>query len=433
MVSSPLDPSPDAAPGASPPSAPGASPPGPYARVPGRSTITAGTAARIAQRIAEDALNASRVEVAPSDGADSTHPLAAEQRAASDARATLTAEELRAAEQSLSDAITEATRLKNQAEATRVRLVSDLARLTEERFTREATEDAARIRTATGEIIDPAVTPAEHQHRMNQLAEEIASATTLGTPTATKLLNHAITVCHDLPHTWAAFQAGALDQGRVHTIAHATLDATPVARSILDEQLAKIAPTLTPAKLVRVAEGLRNRVDPISPEARHADAFTRRGAWLDPGRNGMMELTIRSSAPELLTAMDRIDTLAKHLATLEKSEHRKLVATTTRTHENAPDNGPDRSPEALDTALAEIPLPRTFSQLRADVAVDLVSHGEIDGAHTPEAAGEPVSGFRPGRLPTSPGRGIRGQVTVTVPVRLLAGIRHELDLDPGLD
>ena len=385
---------------------------GAFARVPGTGTVTGASAAKIAQRIAADAFAASRVT--PDDQRE--HPLAARRVEARNARAHLTAEELRAREAELSEAISEATREKNRVEARRARLIAELADLNEERFTRETKEDAARVLASTGQVIDQTVSGEDRAQRMGQLAEEIAFAVTVGKPTGARLLNDALAVSEDLPHVWDAFSSGALDQARVSAIVRVTADAPPVARTILDEQLAEVAPTLTPAKLLRVAEDLRNRVDPVSPEARHADAFQRRGAWNEPARNGMMELTIRHAAVELTAAFDRSDALAKQLAIMEKQDHQERV--------NALKDAHTGTEEELAAAIAALPLPRGIAQLRADVLVDLISLGEID-TETPETLSATEGDTAP-QASTAPPRGVRGQVLVTVPTRILTGLSDDL-------
>ncbi|MEB4615571.1 HNH endonuclease signature motif containing protein [Leucobacter sp. M11] len=380
---------------------------GAFARVPGTGTVTGASAAKIAARIAADAFAASRVT--PADQRE--HHLAARRIEARNTRAHLNAEELRAREAALSEAISEATREKNRVEARRARLIAELADLNEERFARETAEDAARVLASSGQVIGQTVTGEDRAQRMGQLAEEIAFAVTVGKPTGARLLNDALALSEDLPHVWEAFSSGALDQARVSAIVRVTADAPPVARAILDEQLAEVAPTLTPAKLLRVAEDLRNRVDPVSPEARHADAFQRRGAWNEPARNGMMELTIRHSAVELTAAYDRSDALAKQLAVMEKQDHQDRVDALKDAHTG--------SEEELAAALAALPLPRGIAQLRADVLVDLISLGEIDT----EA---PAEGDTAPQASTAPPRGVRGQVLVTVPTRILAGLTDDL-------
>ncbi|MEB4616628.1 HNH endonuclease signature motif containing protein [Leucobacter sp. M11] len=385
---------------------------GAFARVAGTGTVTGASAAKIAARIAADAFAASRVT--PADQRE--HPLAARRIEARSARAHLNAEGLRAREAELSEAISEATREKNRVEAKRARLIAELADLNEERFVRETAEDAARVLASTGQVIEQTVTGEDRAQRMGQLAEEVAFAVTVGKPTGARLLNDALAVADDLPHVWGAFSSGELDQARVSAIVRVTADAPPVARTILDEQLAEVAPTLTPAKLLRVAEDLRNRVDPVSPEARHADAFQRRGAWNEPARNGMMELTIRHSAVELTAAYDRSDALAKQLAIMEKQDHQDRVDALKDAHTG--------TEEELAAAIAALPLPRGIAQMRADVLVDLISLGEID-TETPEILSATEGDTTP-RASTAPPRGVRGQVLVTVPTRILAGLSDDL-------
>ncbi|MEB4615743.1 HNH endonuclease signature motif containing protein [Leucobacter sp. M11] len=387
---------------------------GAFARVPGTSAITGTTAARIAERIATDARNAAARVVAPAE-----HPLAQARVVAEAEYELLTSEELRVLEAALSEEVTELTREKNRAEARRAERIAALAHLTDRRFARESLEAATRALLASDTDLDQRESPREVEQRMLQLAEETACAVTAPKQTGAKLLSDAITLTEDLPHTWAAHAAGLLDQGRVSTIVSVTQDAPPVARAILDERLAEIGPLLTPGKLFRVAEALRNRVDPVSPEARHADAFQRRGAWLEPARNGMMQLTVRSAAPELSAAFDRIDALAKQLAVLEQREHEQQISELRRAHAaGEPGTG---TREELDAAINALPLPRTIAQLRADVSVDLVSLGEIDPVADPaKGASEPAAPAA--RRATTPARGVRGQILVTIPARLLSGL-----------
>ncbi|MEB4614156.1 HNH endonuclease signature motif containing protein [Leucobacter sp. M11] len=104
---------------------------------------------------------------------------------------------------------------------------------------------------------------------------------------------------------------------------------------------------------------------------------------------------------------------------MEKQDHRERVDALKEAHTG--------TEEELAAALAALPLPRGIAQLRADVLVDLISLGEID-TEAPETtdASSTAEAQPAARATTLPPRGVRGQVLVTVPTRILAGLTEDL-------
>ena len=215
------------------------------------------------------------------------------------------------------------------------------------------------------------------------VADEIGPALNLPAATALDRVREAVVLGLHLPEVLEALEQGRFgarhaaviaDQWRELVEDPATgEEAPPEAVRGLVAELTERAPHCTAAQLRAVARRRRAVLLAETQERRHRRALGQRRVWVEPGEDGTACLHAVLDAPTALAVRDRLDALAGRLRPAEElraaEEHTAGVR-------------------------------RTDDQLRADVLADLLLDGE---------------------LPDDPGfpRGVRGQVSITVPVLAL--------------
>ncbi|MCJ1695534.1 HNH endonuclease [Rathayibacter caricis] len=214
---------------------------------------------------------------------------------------------------------------------------------------------------------------------MRALVAEIATGMRISESLAGILVEESRMLVNELPETLTALREAAIAPEHARVIIRAALDLPVDVRGRFDDAAAALARDCTPPQLRRRLRSLRERLHPESLTDRHTRCAARRGVWLDGDLDGMATLRLHLPAPEAHGAFDRIDRSARSL------------------HENPYEE-------------------RTLGQLRADVAAALL----LDGETVPSSdASQPMTAIL---------RGIRPQVSVTVPVLTLLGHSDE----PGI-
>ncbi|MCL2595454.1 MAG: HNH endonuclease [Promicromonosporaceae bacterium] len=118
------------------------------------------------------------------------------------------------------------------------------------------------------------------------------------------------------PRTLAGAFCGEVSWRNASLVADAVSDLDPVVADRLDAAVAERAGRLNPTAFKRTLRTTRERIHPIKPSTRHAEAATKRYASLDPANDGMAYLTIYSTAATLGAAYDRVEKLAKQARTV---------------------------------------------------------------------------------------------------------------------
>jgi hypothetical protein len=225
------------------------------------------------------------------------------------------------------------------------------------------------------------------------LTAELAVACRVSARTMQGRLGEAHLLVDNFPATLEAWQAGAIEAGHVRTILlHGRCIEEAEARARYEGIVVQQAALLTPGRLAKHAQLTAARVAEISFEDRHRKARETRSVRLDEGEDGMSTLSVY--LPTLLGAAiwDRLtaQTNAIHHATTATNETAG-TATTATAEADAPAGGGD---------------PRSFDQIRADLATELLLTGQPTG--DPDA-------------PHAAGVGIRAEVSVVIPVLSLLG------------
>lgn len=244
--------------------------------------------------------------------------------------------------------------------------------------------------------------PETEKRTVLDVADEIGPALRLPSGTAVRRVENAILLAEFLPRVLQALESGAIALRQAEVIVDLWRDLAggagrppeqwplgeAVAR-VVDELLEK-APAATAAQLRAVARRRRTRLLAGSEEDRHRVARRGRRVWIEPEEDGMARLCAL------------LDAATAHAV------HARLASIAARVDPHSPP--PDVPEWACGGQAAGEGLgqdqdygaggPRTVGQLCADVLASLLLDGE------------------PARMPEHL-RGIRGQVTVTVPVLAL--------------
>jgi hypothetical protein len=206
------------------------------------------------------------------------------------------------------------------------------------------------------------------------LTAELAAACRVSARTMQGRLGEAHLLVDNFPATLEAWQAGAIEAGHVRTILlHGRCIQDAQARARYEGIVLQRAALVSPGRLAKHAELTAARVADVSFDDRHKKARQARNVRLTEDDDGMSQLILY--LPTLLGAAiwDRLTEQAKAI------------------HQDATCNGGD---------------PRTFDQIRTDLACELLLTGQPTG--DPDA-------------PHAAGIGIRAEVSVVIPVLSLLG------------
>lgn len=201
--------------------------------------------------------------------------------------------------------------------------------------------------------------------RRSMLAE-LACALRLPEATMGRLLFQSQMLVHELCATQAALAAGLISYRHARAVIEHAASLPALARAGFETRVLPEADALTVAQFERKARKIREHSHPDSIQARNRKCLLDRTVYFQPARDGMGTLVISTAAGDGQAIFNRLTGLA---ATLQGDGET-----------------------------------RTLTQLRADVAADLL----LDGITT-----------------TGLGEGVRATVNVTVPVLTLLGLSEQ--------
>lgn len=199
------------------------------------------------------------------------------------------------------------------------------------------------------------------------LVSELAASLRISEREAGRLAAESETLVADMPTTLAVLREGRITYRHASVLVDQAWSLPPEARESFAVALLPRAEVLGVGPFARLARRRRETEHPELLEVRRRSAFERRSVAVEPAHDGMAWLTAYLPAEQAIGIDDRLDRIAAAL----------------------------RSPDEQ----------RTFAQLRADAFADL------------------LLGCEPAR--PRPGRGIRAQIMVTVPVLALLGVSDE--------
>ncbi|WP_309126997.1 DUF222 domain-containing protein [Microbacterium sp.] len=221
------------------------------------------------------------------------------------------------------------------------------------------------------------------------VAAELGAALRVSDRTVQRRMADAETKVNGFPAVWRAQGAGRITAGHARVIIDAGehLD-DPDAREAYTARVLEFAGDESPNRLRPIAARLAEQYTARSLQQRHEDAREQRAVWVKDAPDGMAELGLLGPAALVHGVFDRLTSMAKTLDADADAAADADADSAAASHER--DTPAD---------------PRTLSQKRADLALDLLLTGSPAGHDTPDGLLAAIS----------------GQVSVTVPVLTLMG------------
>ena len=234
---------------------------------------------------------------------------------------------------------------------------------------RELADLELRAETA----LPPAASQEQREWAHRSMAAELAVACRVSTATMQARLGEAQLMLHNFPAAVQGLQAGRIQIGHLRTIAlHGRCIDEPDVRARYEELVLERAERVTPGRLATYAQLTAARVGKVTFDERHRKARADRCVRLSKDDDGMSTLSLYVPTVLGQAVWDR------------------LTAQATAIH-NDTSGGVD---------------PRSFDQIRTDLATELLLTGQPSG--DPDA-------------PHKAGVGIRAEVSVVIPMLSLLG------------
>ncbi|MGB3376324.1 MAG: DUF222 domain-containing protein [Microbacterium sp.] len=249
------------------------------------------------------------------------------------------------------------------------------------------------------------------------VAAEVGAVLRVSDRTVQRRMADASITVGRFPLVWAAQGAGRISAGHARVIvdAGAYLDDAG-ARDAYSARVLEFAEDESPNRLRPIAARIAEQYQPRSLDDRHTDARKGRTVWVKEAEDGMAELGILGPAALVHGAYDRLTSMAKAKAKAKADASADTSDADASTAVSGVAFGAATTPAfgagaecAAAHESAEHPSastdPRTLSQKRADLALDLLLTGAPAGHDTPD-------GLLAAIVP---------HVSVTVPVTTLMG------------
>ena len=202
-------------------------------------------------------------------------------------------------------------------------------------------------------------------------------------------ISHAL--IHTLPNTFAALQDGQISYRHATVLADQTFTLSPEDRAALEKAVLPGAGNLSVSKFTQKTRKARERLDPESITARHQKSVADRAVFFEPAADGMAYLNAFLPAGQAQAICTRLTSTARSLQRADE--------------------------------------PRTLTQLKADVLVDLIldrdTTGDDDDADETDGDGDGGAATGTGRSLRKHRRGITADVVILVPALTLLGRSDE--------
>lgn len=280
----------------------------------------------------------------------------------------------------------------------------------------------ARLCTAIGELILHRIDCAqsdgtEPNWEITATQVELAAALGMTERAMERMSQLALAVVTSHPYVHDRWKEGMISRRHAEVIVDALnpllarSDTDPVRIDAAEEELVEYAIQHNPSEVRRKARSLVVRIDADAAVRRHREARRWRAVAVVPADDGMAELRLHLTAVDAVAAADRI----AHIATILRAD------------EGTSAQGG-----------------RSLTQIKADVARDLLLHGVIpvpvlaqpqrdrtstggcnDGANSQRSEGDTADVHHAGDSHAAIGSGIHARVTITVPALTLLGVGED--------
>ena len=214
------------------------------------------------------------------------------------------------------------------------------------------------------------------------LVSELACAIRVPERTMENQIEISRALVHTLPDTFTALQTGQISYRHATVLADQSFGLSPDNRAELERQVLPGAGELIVSKFTQKTRKARERLDPASITARHQRSVADRAVFFEPAADGMAYLSAFLPATQAQAICTRLTGMARGLQRADE--------------------------------------PRTLTQLKADVLVDLIL--DRDETDEDDAAGA-ATGSSQGRRKRH--RGITADVVILVPALTLLGRSDE--------
>ena len=200
--------------------------------------------------------------------------------------------------------------------------------------------------------------------QVRAVAAELGAALRVSDRTIQRRMVAAEVKVDRFPAVWAAQGAGRISAGHARVIVEAGERIEDLgARAAYADRMVAFAEGESPNRTRVVAERLAEQCQPRSLQERHSDAREQRGAWVKDLPDAMAEFGVYGPAVLVHAAFERLTGMGKVSRRLDRN----------------PLPGCDNS-----GGEGAVPDPRTLSQRRADIALDLLLTGAPAGHDTPD-------------------------------------------------
>lgn len=234
------------------------------------------------------------------------------------------------------------------------------------------------------EVADQAEHPDHGDMSARTVAAEFAAALRVSDRTVQRRMADAAWIVERFPLVWEAQGAGRISAAHARVICEAGEHLDEAAsRDAYATQMIAFAEAESPGRVGRMARRVAERFQARSIDDRHLDAREKRSVWVKDIGDGMSQLGLLGPSTLVHGVFDRLTQMAEAVRGADGPSGRESDA-------------------SADPCTAD---PRTIAQLRADLALDLllsgapIGHDALDGLLA----------------------GIRGDVSITVPVTTLIG------------
>ncbi|GAA1727431.1 hypothetical protein GCM10009809_23940 [Isoptericola hypogeus] len=173
------------------------------------------------------------------------------------------------------------------------RVQADLGRLEAVKAT---LVERLRRQTIAGEdalidVSDPHARAADRGRRRElarrAVVADLATTLRVGETAAGTLVDHAHALITLAPRMFASLWHGRTSWRHAGILARHIEELTPGQARAIESMVLSDAATMTPTQFTDAVQDARDLVHPVPLDVRHADACTKRGAWLDPASDGM--------------------------------------------------------------------------------------------------------------------------------------------------
>jgi hypothetical protein len=140
---------------------------------------------------------------------------------------------------------------------------------------------------------------------------EVATLLNISERSAEDLIGVSRALAETLPATLSALGDGRISWRHATIMVDESAGLDPESQAMLEHRILDREDRLTPPRFARVLRKTREELNPATIVERHGAAFDQRGVWLDDGRDGMSDLTVRLGSVHAHAIINRLTSAAR--------------------------------------------------------------------------------------------------------------------------